>query len=292
MLGIEFVQPAQSVRWPGATAQQPFTSGTVRGRDAHRRIDREAAAVLPSRHLGLDYIDIYCLHRDEPDATVGGTVAVLGEVIRGARTRSFGLSNYRDWRIAQLVNECLAQGVPPPVVCDPYYSLLNRMPDVEMLPACDHFGLGVAPYSPMVRGVLTGKCKPGGPAPDDSRAAVRDSRLLETEFREESFTIAQTLAQHAAKTGRTPTQFGLAWLWANRIVSSVIAGPRTLLQWQDYLAVVGTEWNADDEALVDSLVKPGHPSTPGYTDPRYPATGRVTRFWAAPRPAIGPTASS
>ncbi len=97
---------------------------------------------------------------------------------------------------------------------------------------------------------------------------------MQTEFREESFAIAQTLKAHAAKTGRTPVQFALAWLWANRIVTSIIAGPRTLAQWRDYVDAVGTSWSADDEALVDSLVRPGHPSTPGYTDPQYPFYGR------------------
>jgi hypothetical protein len=54
----------------------------------------------------------------------------------------------------------------------------------------------------------------------------------------------------------------------------VIAGPRTLAQWQDYVAAIGTRWSADDEALVDSLVRPGHPSTPGFSDPQYPICGR------------------
>jgi aryl-alcohol dehydrogenase-like predicted oxidoreductase len=99
--------------------------------------------------------------------------------------------------------------------------------------------------------------------------------MLETEFREESLAIAQKLTAHAAKTGRTPMQFALAWLWANRIVTSIIAGPRTFEQWQEYLSAPGTAWSAADEALVDSLVRPGHPSTPGYTDPRYPPTGRI-----------------
>jgi len=98
---------------------------------------------------------------------------------------------------------------------------------------------------------------------------------METEFREESLTIARTLGAHAEKSGRTLMQFALAWLWANTIVTSVIAGPRTLAQWQDYVAAIGTAWSAEDEALVDSLVKPGHPSTPGYTDPQYPLHGRL-----------------
>jgi len=99
---------------------------------------------------------------------------------------------------------------------------------------------------------------------------------METEFREESFAIAAKLQAHAAKTGRTLTQFALAWLWANEIVTSVIAGPRTLAQWQDYVDALPTAWTAEDEALVDSLVKPGHPSTPGYNDPAYPFFGRLT----------------
>lgn len=72
-------------------------------------------------------------------------------------------------------------------------------------------------------------------------------------------------------------QFSLAWLWANRIITSVIAGPRTMEQWQDYVAAIGTAWNAQDEAMVDSLVAPGHPSTPGYNDPSYPFYGRLPK---------------
>lgn len=225
--------------------------------------------------LSVDYIDIYYLHRDDPDTPLAETVGALGDLIRSGKIRYFGVSNYRGWRIAEVVSECEAQGVPMPVVCQPYYNLLNRMPEVEILPACDHYGIGVAPYSPIARGVLTGKYIPGAPMPEGSRAASGDQRMLETELREESYVIAQKLREHAGKTGRTLTQFALAWLWANRIVTSVIAGPRTLEQWQDYVAAVDTPWSDEDEALVDSLVAPGHPSTPGYTDPQYPFFGRV-----------------
>jgi len=145
---------------------------------------------------------------------------------------------------------------------------------VEILPACDHYGIGVAPYSPIARGVLTGKYRKGAEAPPDSRGARKDTRMMETEFREESFEIADKLQQRAQATGRTATQFALAWLWSNKIVTSVIAGPRTLAQWKDYVAAVGASWSDEDDALVDALVRPGHPSTPGYTDPRYPFYGR------------------
>lgn len=225
--------------------------------------------------LALDYIDIYYCHKDDPDTPIAETVSALGELVRAGKIRYIGLSNYRGWRIAEFVSECEAQGVPPPVVCQPYYNLLNRMPEVEVLPACDYYGIGVASYSPLARGVLSGKYVPGAPLPEGSRGARGDRRILETELREESYVIAQKLRQHAADTGRTLTQFALAWTWANRIVSSVIAGPRTIEQWQDYIAAIGTPWSDEDEALVDSLVPPGHPSTPGYSDPQYPFFGRV-----------------
>jgi aryl-alcohol dehydrogenase (NADP+) len=224
--------------------------------------------------LGTDWIDIYYLHKDDWTTPIAETVGAIGDLIRAGKIRYFGVSNYHGWRIAEVVRECERQDVPPPVICQPYYNLLNRMPEVEVLAACDHYGIGVAAYSPIARGVLSGKYASDGTAPGDSRAAVKDERFLETEHRAESYAIAQQLAAHAQRTGRTPTAFALAWLWANRIVSSVVAGPRTLAQWRDYTAAVGTAWSAEDEALVDSLVRPGHPSTPGYTDPRYPFFGR------------------
>ena len=98
---------------------------------------------------------------------------------------------------------------------------------------------------------------------------------METEFRSESIAMAQTIKAHAERKGLTATQFALAWLLRNQIVSSVIAGPRTLEQWADYVSAVGKELDDEDEALIDSLVAPGHPSTPGYNDPQYPFYGRI-----------------
>jgi aryl-alcohol dehydrogenase-like predicted oxidoreductase len=98
---------------------------------------------------------------------------------------------------------------------------------------------------------------------------------METEFRDESIVLAQTIKAHAEKKGLTATQFALSWLLANQIVSSVIAGPRTFEQWTDYLAAVDIELDDEDEQLIDSLVRPGHPSTPGYNDPQYPFYGRI-----------------
>jgi len=229
------------------------------------------------KRLSTDYIDIYYLHKDDVDTPLEETVAAMGDLIRAGKIRYVGVSNYRGWRIAEIVGLCAELGVPRPVVCQPYYNLFNRTPEVEILPACDYYGLGVVPYSPLARGVLTGKYARGTDAPPESRVGRKDPRMMETEFRAESLAIAQKLAVHAEKKALTLTQFALAWVLSNRIVSSLIAGPRTFEQWSDYLAAVGKTLDAEDEAFVDSLVAPGHPSTPGYSDPAYPFYGRVVQ---------------
>ena len=245
------------------------------GRYSRSWMMRELAASL--RRLQTDFIDIYYLHRDFEEQDLQEPVQALGDMVRQGHIRYWGVSNFRGWRIAEAVHLAQRLGVPPPVVCQPYYTLLNRMPEVEVLPACHHHGIGVASYSPIARGVLTGKYLPGAAPAALSRAGRSDRRIGETEMRPESLQIAQTLARHAQERGVTLAQFATAWVLANGILSSVIAGPRTLAQWQDYLPAVDFVLDAQDEAVVDALVPPGHPSTPGYTDPAYPLTGRPTR---------------
>ena len=194
--------------------------------------------------------------------------------MRAGKIRAWALSNFRGWRIAEAVRLADALGVPRPVACQPYYNLLNRQPEVEILPACEHYGLGVVPYSPIARGVLTGKYAPGQRPGADTRAGRGDKRIAETEFREESLVIAQQLQEHAQERGFTLAQFATAWVLAHRAVSAVIAGPRTLEQWQAYAPALDYVVSREDEALIDSLVAPGHPSTPGYSDPAYPLQPR------------------
>ena len=234
---------------------------------------REVEASL--RRLQTDHIDIYYLHRDYDGMSMEECVRALDDMLRAGKIRYWGVSNFRGWRIAEMVRVAAQLGVPPPVVCQPYYNLLNRMPEVEILPACHHYGIGVASYSPIARGVLTGKYQPGAAPAAGTRAGRADKRMVETEFREESLVIAQKLGEHARARGITLAQFATAWVLANGILSAVIAGPRTLAQWQDYFPALDYVVTAEDEALVDSFVGSGHPSTPGYTDPAYPLHGRL-----------------
>jgi hypothetical protein len=201
----------------------------------------------------------------------------MADLIHAGKVRYFAVSNFRGWRIAEVMHVCSALGIPKPVACQPYYNAMNRQPESEVLPACAYYGIGVVPYSPLARGILTGKYGQGDTPPEDSRVGRKDKRVMETEFRAESLAIAQKIKTHAQSKGMTGGHFAFNWVLANPIVASVIAGPRTLEQWNDYLAALGKPFGKDDEALVDSLVQPGHPSTPGYNDPMYPLRGRPVK---------------
>ena len=230
--------------------------------------------------LGTDFIDIYYLHKEDHTTPLAETVRAIGQLVQQGKIRHFGVSNYRSWRVAEICRLCDELGIDRPVVSQPYYNAMNRMPEVEHLPACGYYGLGVASYSPLARGVLTGKYEPGQAPPEGTRAGRADKRIMQTEWREESLVIAQTIKRHAASRGLTPIQFAVGWVLNNKLLTAAIAGPRTMEQWQAYLAALDVAFTVEDEALVDSLVPAGHPSTPGYSDPAYPVEGRPSRTGA------------
>jgi aryl-alcohol dehydrogenase-like predicted oxidoreductase len=179
--------------------------------------------------------------------------------------------------VAEFSNVADRLCIDRPAASQPCYNLANRQPEIEHLTACNHFGLGVVSYSPLARGVLTGKYDSAKPPPPDTRAGRSDQRILQTEWRRESLTLAQEIKRHAQERNITAGQFALAWVLNNRFVTSTIAGPRTLEQWEEYVPALDYRFTAQDEALVDGLVPTGHPSTPGYNDPAHPYFGRPLR---------------
>lgn len=268
---------AERDRWVLATKVANPTGPGLNDRGLSRR-HIMSACEASLRRLGTGHIDIYYLHKEDHGTPLAETVGAVADLVRAGKIRYFGVSNHRAWRIAAICAICDGLGIDRPVVSQPYYNALNRMPEVEGIPACEFYGLGVVPYSPLARGVLTGKYDPAIPPPEETRAGRRDGRMLETEWRPESLAIAQEVRRHAEAQGITAGQFATAWVLNNRAVSSAIAGPRTLEQWRDYVGALAYRFTPEDEALIDRFVPAGHPSTPGYSDPAYPIEGRRTRF--------------
>jgi aryl-alcohol dehydrogenase-like predicted oxidoreductase len=229
------------------------------------------------RKLGTDYIDLLYFHKADVNAPFEEGLRAIDDLIEQGKLRYYGVSNFKGWRIAEVCRAADALNMDRPVASQPLYNMVDRLSEVEQLPAAGHYGLGVVPYSPLARGVLSGKYKPGAEPPADSRVARGDRRVLQTEWRNESVEIAQAVNDHAAAKGVSTVAFAIAWVLKNRFVSAAIVGPRTEEQWDSYIEALSVQLGPEDEAFVDGLVRPGHASTPGYTDPAYPIEGRQLR---------------
>src|SRR6188474_260986 len=234
----------------------PMGDGANRGGLSRKWVMQAAEESL--RRLGTDYIDIYYLHKEDHATPLAETVRAIGDLLRQGKIRYFGVSNYKSWRLAEICNLCDRMGIDRPVASQPYYHALYRVAENEHLPACAHYGLGVVSYSPLARGVLTGKYQPGADAPKDTRAGRADKRMLQTEFRPETLAAAQKVKAWCEKRGVEPQHFAVAWVLNNRLISGVVAGPRTEAQWDDYVKALDFRFSKEDEAFINDLVVTGH----------------------------------
>ncbi|MEO9214591.1 MAG: aldo/keto reductase [Rhodanobacter sp.] len=263
----------QRDRWVVATKfGAPTGSGPNEQGQSRKWINQSVEGSL--NRLNTDYIDILYFHRAIADAPLEEGVRAVGDLIRQGKLRYWGVSNFRGWRIAEVVRIADQLGIDRPVASEPLYNITDRTAEVEQLPVAVHCGLGVVSYSPLARGVLSGKYATDAQPPADSRAGRGDKRMRQTEYRSESIEISAKIAARAADIGTTPVAYALAWVLRNRLVSAAIVGPRTEAHWDSYIDALGVSFRSDDEAFIDSLVVPGHSSTPGYTDPGYPVEGR------------------
>lgn len=236
--------------------------------------------------LGTDYLDIWYLHIDDRRTPFEEICATVDMAVRSGKVRYWGFSNFMGWQAVEFMRVADALGTLRPSVTQPCYNAFNRQIEVDLLPACAHFQVGVVPYSPLARGVLTGKYLPDQEPEEGTRAARKDKRMMETEFRRESLVLAQELKAYAEKSGRSPSDFAMQWVLNNKLVSSVLIGPRTTGQLKAYLASLDTSFSEEDEAFLSSLVSSGHTSTPNFSDPRYPYTGRQPKVGTMPEARV------
>lgn len=237
-----------------------------------RHIIRECEASL--RRLNTDYIDLYYLHAPDYDTPIEESLAAVDQLVTAGKVLHPACSNYYAYQVTQMLACAERRGWTPVCAVQPLYNIVNREVEVELLPMCREAGLAVVPYSPLARGVLTGKYRPGAEAPEGSRAARGDRRIQQTELRDESFEAAQKVGELAARRGAAASQYALAWVLANPAVTSAIIGPRTLDQLADNLGALKVELDPTDEQEIDSLVPPGWKTGRGYNDPNYPIRGR------------------
>src|SRR5215831_626376 len=200
------------------------------------RLHMRQALDASLQRLAVDHIDLYYIHSPDYNTPIDETLRFLDDAVHQGKILYPACSNFRAWRVCEALWTGDKLGLEPIAAVQPLYNLVNRDIEVELLPLCQAKNIGVVSYSPLARGILTGKYKPGEAFPEGSRAARNDKRLREAELRDESLAISQQLAAHCKTKGVAPSQFALAWCLANPIVTSIILGPRTMDQFEDNMA--------------------------------------------------------
>lgn len=226
------------------------------------------------KRLGTDYIDVYYTHTPDYETPIDETLRAMDDMVRSGKVHYIACSNFRAWRLCEALWTSDKLGLNRFVCVQPLYNIVNRDIEVELLPLCKEHKIGVVSYSPLARGILTGKYKPGQAYPEGSRASRNDPRMLQAELRDASLEISQVITDYCEGKGVSPSQFALAWCLKNPIITSVIIGPKRMDQFLDNLICLNITITDEDEAFINNLVPPGEHSGKGFQDSAYPVTGR------------------
>jgi len=218
-------------------------------RGSRRYIVRAVEASL--RRLETDYIDLYQMHDPDPATPIDETLAALHDLVRSGKVRYLGSSNFSGWQIADADWTARAGDLTPFISVQNQYSLLEREVETEVVPACEHFGLGLLPFFPLNSGLLSGKYKRGEkPAAGTRLAQDRYQRWLDAA----DWDTIEALTAFGAERGHSLLDVAIAGLAARPAVTSVIAGATTAEQVQANVAAGAWQLTAEDVAALDAVL--------------------------------------
>lgn len=207
------------------------------------------------RRLGTDYIDLYQVHRPDPNTPDEETLRALDDLVRSGKVRYLGNSNYSGWQIAH--NHWIAKtaGLTPFISAQNQYSLLDRSIEAEVVPAAQKFGLGILPFFPLASGLLTGKYKRGEAAPEGARLSQgpQADRMLT----DRNFDKVEKLTEFAQGRGHTILELAFSWLATQPHVGSVIAGATSPEQVRANAEAASWRLTAEEMAEVDQITQRG-----------------------------------
>ncbi|WP_273847467.1 aldo/keto reductase [Rubrobacter calidifluminis] len=203
------------------------------------------------RRLGTDYIDLYQLHRPDPEVPIGETLAALDELVKAGKVREIGCSNFSADQLRE-AGEAVRDGAARFVSVQNEYSLLHREPEREVLPECERQGMAFLPYFPLANGLLTGKYRRGRPVPEGTRIAgsERSGKLLS----EENLGVVERLIAFSEERGHTILDLAFSWLLSRPTVASVIAGATSPEQVRSNASAAGWRLTGDDLAALDGIL--------------------------------------
>ena len=200
------------------------------------------------RRLNTDYIDLYQMHRPDPNTPILETLTTLNDLVRQGKVRYIGCSNYASWQIAEAMETSKRESIEPFICNQPEYSMLNRSIEKEIIPVCEHFGIGILPFFPLASGFLTGKYKRNQAAPDGTRLAGNPERA-NSYFTVANFDKVESLEKIATNAGHTMTELAISWLLSKDVVSSVISGATKTEQVE--INVKAAEWELDTSIIEE-----------------------------------------
>lgn len=221
------------------------------GARASRRYVRKAVDASLTR-LGTDYIDLYQLHTPDDVTPIEETLEAMTELVTQGKVRYIGSSNLTAWQVVDADWTARTSGTSAFVSAQNEYSLYNRSADVELIPACEHLGVGVLPYFPLAYGLLTGKYTRGRPAPEGSRLRAQSGRLDGADWDR-----IEALQGYADEHGVSLLEVAVGGLAAQPVVASVISGATKPTQVEANVNAVQWEPSADDLAALDDLTRSG-----------------------------------
>ncbi len=202
------------------------------------------------RRLDTHYIDLYQIHFPDPTTPIDETLRALDDLVHQGKVRYIGCSNFTAWQVCEAIWTSQTLGLTPLVSVQPAYSMLDRRVEVELIPFCAQYGVGILPYFPLANGFLTGKYRRGEPAPEGTRLAENDRGM----FTEQMFDLPESLERFCAERGHTVLELAFAWLLANPSVSCVIAGATKVEQVVANSKAAGWRLTEDDMDEIDGLL--------------------------------------
>ncbi len=211
------------------------------------------------RRLDTDYIDLYQMHRYDDATPLEETLSTLNDLVRSGKVRYIGVSNWTAAQIVEAYGIISAKGWEPLVSLQPQYSILQRDIELEIVPACIKFGLGVIPWSPLGGGMLTGKYKPGEEPKEGTRFAAPGpfQRVWRARgLNERNHAIVGTVLAEAGKLDVSPIALALAWNLARPGVVAPIIGPKNEQQLTDNLAALAVTLPNDTVERIDAASEP------------------------------------
>jgi aryl-alcohol dehydrogenase (NADP+) len=208
------------------------------------------------RRLGTDYVDLYQIHRWDPETPIEETLAALHDIVRAGKARYIGASSMAAWQFATALHVAGRHFLTMFVSMQNHYNLVYREEEREMLPLCREEGIGVIPWSPLARGFLAGNRRAADKG-ETERARV-DEFAHRLYYAESDFRIVDRVVAVAAARGVKPAQVALAWLLRQPGVTAPIIGASKMFQLDDAVAALEISLSDDEVRQLEELYEP-HP---------------------------------